>query len=131
MVNQIVLAGRLTDDLEIVETESGKKVTNLILAVQRSYKNSDGVYETDFIKCTLWNNIASATAEYCKKGDIIGLKGRLQVNEFEDKEGNKRSSMEVIAEKVTFLSSKPLEEEQDEKIDNKSPKSKKNNKEER
>lgn len=131
MLNQVVLVGRLTDDLEVVETENGKKVTNLTLAVQRSYKNADGIYETDFVKCTLWNAIAENTSEYCKKGDIIGLKGRLQMKEFEDKEGNKRISMEVIAEKVTFLSSKPLEEEQDEKIDNKSPKSKKNNKEER
>lgn len=131
MLNQVVLVGRLTDDLEVVETESGKKVTNLMLAVQRSYKNADGVYEADFVKCTLWNAVAESTSEYCKKGDIIGLKGRLQMKEFEDKEGNKRISLEVIAEKVTFLSSKPLEEEQAEKNDNKSSKSKKNNKEER
>lgn len=131
MLNQVVLVGRLTDDLEVVETENGNKVTNLILAVQRSYKNADGIYETDFIKCILWNAVAKNTSDYCKKGDIIGLKGRLQMNEFEDKEGNKRILTEVIAEKVTFLSSKPLEEEQDEKIDNKSPKAKKNNKEER
>lgn len=115
MLNQVVLVGRLTDDLEVTETENGKKVTTMILAVQRSFKNSDGVYEADFIKCTLWNAVASSTSEYCKKGDIIGLKGRLQVNSYTDSDGTKKYSTEVIAEKVTFLSSKPIDEEETEK----------------
>ncbi len=110
MLNQVVLVGRLTDDLEVTETEKGKKVTTMILAVQRTFKNADGVYEADFIKCTLWNAVASSTSEYCKKGDIIGLKGRIQVNSYEDKDGTKKYSTEVIAEKVTFLSSKPPED---------------------
>ena len=113
MLNQVVLVGRLTDDLEVTETEKGKKVTTMILAVQRTFKNADGVYEADFIKCTLWNAAASSTSEYCKKGDIIGLKGRLQVNSYEDKDGTKKYSTEVIAEKVTFLSSKPLDDSEE------------------
>lgn len=112
MLNQVVLVGRLTDDLEVTETENGKKVASLILAVQRSYKNSDGIYEADFIKCTLWNAVASSTSEYCKKGDIIGIKGHLQVNSYTDNDGNKKYGTEVIAEKVTFLSSKPTTEEE-------------------
>ena len=83
MLNQVILVGRLTDDLEITETDTGKKVTTLILAVQRTYKNSDGIYEADFIKCILWNAVASSTSEYCKKGDIIGIRGRLQVSTYE------------------------------------------------
>lgn len=114
MLNQVVLVGRLTDDVEVTETENGKKVSTLILAVQRSYKNSDGIYEADFIKCTLWNAVASSTSEYCKKGDIIGLKGRLQVNSYTDNDGTKKYSTEVIAEKVTFLSSKPVVEDEEE-----------------
>ena len=106
MLNQVVLVGRLTDDLEVTTTENNKKVTTMILAVQRSFKNSEGIYEADFIKCTLWNSIASSTAEYCKKGDIVGIKGRLQVTSYEDKDGKREYSTEVIAEKVTFLSSK-------------------------
>ncbi len=109
MLNQVVLVGRLTDDIEVSTVEKGKKVTSLILAVQRTFKNSDGIYETDFIKCTLWNAIASSTSEYCHKGDIVGIKGRLQVTTYEDKDGNKKTSTEVIAEKVTFLSSKKEE----------------------
>lgn len=110
MLNQVVLVGRLTSDVEVTTTEDGKKVSNLTLAVQRTFKNSDGIYEADFIKCTLWNAVAASTSEYCKKGDIVGIKGRLQVTTYEDKEGNKKTSTEVIAEKVTFLSSKKEDE---------------------
>ncbi len=105
MLNQVMLVGRLTDNLEVVETENGKKVTTLLLAVQRTFKNCDGVYETDFIRCTLWNAVAASTSEYCKKGDIVGIRGRIQVSSYEDKEGTKKYTTEVIAEKVTFLSS--------------------------
>lgn len=112
MLNQVVLVGRLTDDLEVTETEKGKKVTSMILAVQRTFKNSDGIYEADFIRCILWNAVASSTSEYCKKGDIVGIKGRLQVSSYEDKDGNKKYATDVIAEKVTFLSSKSAEEKE-------------------
>ncbi len=115
MLNQVVLVGRLTDDLEIMTMENGKKVTSLLLAVQRSFKNSDGLYETDFIRCTLWNSIAANTSEYCHKGDIVGIKGRLQVNTYEDKDGTKKYVTEVIAEKVTFLSSKKEPEKEEKK----------------
>ena len=87
MLNQVVLVGRLTDDVELTTMESGKKVSSLVLAVQRTYKNAEGVYEADFIRCTLWNAVASSTSEYCHKGDIVGIKGRLQVNTYEDKDG--------------------------------------------
>ena len=110
MLNQVVLVGRLTDDLE-VQDKKGKKVTTMILAVQRSVKNSDGIYEADFIKCTLWNAIASSTSEYCHKGDIVGIKGRIQTNSYKDKDNKTQYSTEVIAEKVTFLSSKREEGE--------------------
>ena len=113
MLNQVVLVGRLTSDLEITETEGGRKVANMILAVQRTFKNQDGIYEADFIKCSLWNAIADSTAEYCKKGDIVGIKGRLQVNSYEDKEGKKQYSTDVVAEKVTFLSSKNSVEDEE------------------
>ena len=98
MLNQTILVGRLVQDPEIKELENGNKVTNITLAIPRSYKNSNGEYETDFIDCVLWNGIAENTEEFCKKGDIIGVKGRLQ-----RLEGNE---LQVVAEKVTFLSSK-------------------------
>lgn len=105
MLNQVVLVGRLVRDPELRETEEGKKVTNMTLAVPRSYKNLDGEYDTDFIDCTLWSNIAESTSEYCKKGDLLGIKGRLQTSSYE-KDGETRFKMDVMAEKVTFLTSK-------------------------
>lgn len=106
MLNQIVVVGRIAKEPEIKELEDGKKVTNLSLAVPRSYKNEEGVYETDFVDCTLWNGVAENVKEFCRKGDIVGVKGRIQTNLYEDKDGNKKKDMSIIAEKVTFLSSK-------------------------
>ena len=111
MLNQVVLVGRLTEDLNVTTIDNTKKVASLTLAVQRSFKNPEGIYETDFIRCVLWNAVASSTSEYCKKGDIIGVKGRLQVTSYEDEEGNKKYATEVVAEKVTFLSSKKVDDE--------------------
>ncbi len=105
MLNQVILVGRLTEDPVVNEINDGKKVTSVNLAVQRSYKNSEGIYETDFIRCVLWNGIASNTSEYCHKGDIVGIRGRIETSKYE-KDGEKKYSVEVVAEKVTFLSSK-------------------------
>ena len=110
MLNQVVLVGRLTKDLEVKELEDGKKVTNMTLAIPRSFKNAEGEYETDFIDSSLWNSIAENTAEYCKKGDIVGVKGRLQSSSFEKEDGNKEFRTQVMAEKVTFLSSRSKDE---------------------
>lgn len=111
MLNQVVLVGRLTKNPEIVETESGKKVSYITLAVQRPFKNIDGLYETDFIRCVLWNIVAENTVEYTKTGDVVGVKGRLQVENYEDEEGNIKYVTEVVAEKVTFLSSAKTSQE--------------------
>lgn len=104
MLNQIILVGRLVGDPEIKELENGKKVSNITLAIPRSYKNENGEYATDFIKCSLWQMMAENTAEYCKKGDMIGVKGRVESRTYEDENG-KHTVQEVIAERVTFLSS--------------------------
>lgn len=100
-MNQIVLVGRLVKEPELKEIEEGKKVASITLAITRNYKNINGEYDTDFIDCMLWNNIAENTVEYVKKGDIIGVKGRVQTN---ITDGKKYTN--VVAEKVTFLSSK-------------------------
>lgn len=109
MLNQAILVGRLTKEPEVIETENGKKVSNISIAVPRPYKNVNGEYETDFIDISLWNGIAENTAEYCKKGDIIGVKGRIQVDSFE-KNGERKFATKVVAEKITFLSSRTQEE---------------------
>ncbi len=108
MLNQVVLVGRLCRNPEMQDTESGKKRTYLTLAVPRSFKNANGEYETDFFDCILWDNVAASTVEYCNKGDIVGVKGRLQSRKIEDDKG-KRTITSIVAEKVTFLTSKNKE----------------------
>ena len=97
MLNQTVLVGRIVSDPEINETKNERKIATITLSVSRNYKNEKGKYDTDFIPCVLWNSVAENAYEYCKKGDIVGVKGRLQ---------NTNGNVEVIAEKLTFLSSK-------------------------
>ena len=104
MLNQVVLVGRIVYDLELKKNDSGKKYLSLMLAIPRSFKNIEGTYDTDFIRCIVWDNVASNTSEYCKKGDIVGLKGRLQ-SRLVERNDKKENIMEVIGEKVTFLTS--------------------------
>lgn len=101
MLNQTVLVGRMVSDPQITETENGGKVTTIKLEIPRSYKNTNGEYETDFVPCVLLNGIAINTCEYCKKGDLLGVKGRIQ---------SKENNIEIIAEKITFLSSSSKKE---------------------
>ena len=113
MMNLVTLVGRLVEQPTIKKVEDREECV-ITLAVNRSYKNVDGIYETDIIKCVLWNGIAQNTAEWCNKGDIIGVKGRLQStitsddNQTVDKE--QKYELKIIAEKITFLSSKKEEE---------------------
>ncbi len=113
-MNQVILVGRLTSEPEITVSENNTKRSSITIAVNRPYKNIDGIYETDFIRCILWNNIASNTCEYCHTGDVIGIKGRLQSRVYEENE-TKKHIMEVIAEKITFLSSNKNSEKEPKK----------------
>ena len=98
MLNQVLLVGRIAQDLEIKELESGKKAVKITLAVPRSLKNANGEYDTDFVDC-IFGSIAEDTKEYCKKGDLNGVKGRVQRLDI-------ANGLEIIAEKITFLTSK-------------------------
>lgn len=111
MHNLIYLIGRLTKDPEKVKLENGKVVTTITIAVNRNFKNSDGIYETDYLNCTLWNGIAESACEYTHKGDLVGVRGRLQNKIYLDAENNKKYSNEIIVDKVSFLSCKKSSEE--------------------
>ena len=93
MLNQIVLIGKLTENPKLNTSENGVKVTSISVAVQRPFKNVDGVHDIDIITCIIGNN----SIDYCEKGDTVGIKGRLQ---------NSNNKIEVIAEKVTYFSTK-------------------------
>ena len=107
MLNQVVLVGRIVYDIELKKSDSLKKYLVFTLAIPRSFKNMEGTYDTDFIDCIAFENIAENTASYCSKGDIVGVKGRVQSRVVE-KESKNEYLMEVVAEKVTFLSSKRI-----------------------
>ncbi|MCM1053863.1 MAG: single-stranded DNA-binding protein [Ruminococcus sp.] len=99
MLNQAVIVARICSEIKLKETKNGKTIAVLDLAVPRCFKNKDGGYDTDFVSCTLFDNIAQNTADYLKIGDIVGIKGRLA-------RLDKESPLELVAEKVSFLSSK-------------------------
>ncbi len=103
MLNTITLIGRLVRNPELRETKSGKKVTNITLAVPRNFKNAEGVYDTDFIGSTIWNGEAEKVNEYCRKGDLISITGRV-----EKLTGDKE--IKIVAEKVIFLQSRKEKE---------------------
>lgn len=109
MHNMVYLIGRLASDPEIKQLDDDRSTLSINLAVQRSFKNEDGIYETDFIRCILWNGVATHTSEYCHKGDLVGVKGRLQTRKYEVNDEVKYIT-EVIVDKISFLSSKRLEE---------------------
>ncbi len=104
MLNQIVLVGRLVKDPEVNKTDNNKQYSHITLAVPRSFKNINGEYDTDFIDCVLWDGVAKSTKDYCKKGDIVGVKGRIQSETVEKEDGSKKYYINVVAERVTFLS---------------------------
>lgn len=109
-MNNCMCVGRLVSDPEIKELENGQKVCNITLAVPRSYKNAEGEYETDFLDCTLWQGVAEKTSEYCKKGDMIGIRGRIETSVYENDKGEKNKRTQIVADKVSFLSSAKIKE---------------------
>ncbi|MCK7488405.1 MAG: single-stranded DNA-binding protein [Bacillus subtilis] len=105
MLNQLILVGRLTADPELRQTEEGRSVTTIRLAVQRPFKSGDtNEYETDFFNCTLWSGIAEATVDYCKKGSIVGVKARIAQKDFLIENKKVLSYPEIVVEKITFIS---------------------------
>ena len=112
MHNTVCLIGRLTNTPKIQELENGAKTTTINVAVQRDFKNEKGIYETDFFEVQLWDAIAINTCVYCQKGDLVGIKGRLQNFNYEDENGNKKMKIMVIAEKISYLASKKQDMEE-------------------
>lgn len=116
MINMVMLVGRLVRDPEMLEQENGTKYSKVTLAVNRKFKGPDGIYHADYIDCVLWNNFALNVNEYCSKGDLIGVRGRLQVNTIDNEDGTKKKYTDVIAENITFLSSVKTKDNDEVKI---------------
>lgn len=107
MLNKIVLMGRLTHDPEIRHTQSQTPVASFTLAVDRDYSGKDGAEkQTDFIDCVAWRSTAEFASKYFSKGRMAVVSGRLQIRDWQDKDGNKRRSAEVIVDSMYFGDSK-------------------------
>ena len=105
-LNRIVLMGRLTRDPELRRTQSGTSVTSFSLAVDRDFKSQSGEKETDFIDVVAWRSTAEFVCKYFTKGRMAVVSGRLQIRPWEDKDGNKRTAAEVVADNIYFGDSK-------------------------
>lgn len=106
MLNKIFIMGRLTRDPELRRTQNGTAVAGFALAVDRDFKNADGTKETDFIEVVAWRSSAEFVSKYFTKGRMAIVEGRLQIRDWQDKDGNKRRSAEVVADNVYFGDSK-------------------------
>ncbi len=106
MLNVVVLTGRLVADPELRHTPNNTSVTSFTIAVNRSYSKSSEERQTDFIDIVAWRNTAEFICRYFKKGQLIAIEGSIQVRQYQDKDGNKRKAVEVIANNVHFVESK-------------------------
>lgn len=105
-INRIVLIGRLTANPELRYTTNNIAITSFTLAVDRNFKNEDGNKEADFINIVAWNKKAELIHQYLKKGDRVGISGRLQARKYQNERGENRYVTEVVADEVEFLNSK-------------------------
>jgi single-strand DNA-binding protein len=99
MLNQVVIVGRITN-APVEMKKDGKKFAIFTLACQRGYKNEEGEYETDFLEFFAYGNIVDGLKEYCKRGDVIGVRGMVQSIITDDNE----RILRLVADKITFLS---------------------------
>ena len=107
MLNHITLMGRLTRDPELRYTSSGTAVASFALAVERDFVSRDGgERQTDFIDCVAWRQTGEFVSKYFAKGNMAAVSGRLQIRDWNDKDGNKRRSAEVVVDNVYFCESK-------------------------
>lgn len=106
MINSVILTGRLTKNIDLRQTSTGKAMTYFTLAVNRAFKNEQGVSDADFITCVAFEKQAENMARYLTQGSLIAVEGRISTRNFQGKDGNTVYVTEVIANNVTFLESK-------------------------
>ncbi len=105
-MNSVNLIGRICNDIEMKTTTNGVEVISFCLAVDRKFKNANGEKQTDFINIVAWRKTAEFIYTYFRKGQQIALSGSIQTRNYEDKQGNKRTAFEVVADSVYFCGSK-------------------------
>ena len=103
MINNVTLVGRLTRDPELKYTPSNIAITTFNLAVNRNFKGENGEREADFINCMIWRKQAELLAEWCKKGNLVGITGRIQTRSYDNQQGQRVYVTEVVAETFQLL----------------------------
>lgn len=103
MINNVVLVGRLTRDVDLRYTSNGTAYASFTLAVERNFKNQNGEKETDFINCAMWRKAAENFANFTHKGSQVGIEGRIQTRNYENQQGQKVYVTEVLAENFSLL----------------------------
>lgn len=111
MINNVVLTGRLTKEIDLKYTQNGTAVGSFSLAVDRTFKNAQGERETDFIMCTIWRKSAESLANFTRKGSLIGIQGRIQTRNYENQQGQRVYVTEINVENFTLLESKEVTEQ--------------------
>ena len=106
MINRTILVGRLTKDPELRYTSSNIAVVKFTLAVNRTFAGPTGEREADFIQCVVWRKQAENLARFVKKGSLIGVEGRIQTGSYDDKDGIRKYTTEVVCDSVQFLEPK-------------------------
>lgn len=105
-MNKVCLVGRLTAKPELRYTGSNVAYTRFSVAINRTFNNAQGQREADFINVIVWRRAAENIANYLDKGSLVSIEGRIQTGSYTDKDGNKRTSFDVVADSVQFLDSR-------------------------
>lgn len=105
-MNKVFLIGNLTRDPELSETNSGVPVCRFAIAVNRRFSSQDAERQTDFFNVTAWRNLAETVAKYTKKGNKVAVTGSIQIRNYEDNAGQKRTFVDIVADDVEFLTPK-------------------------
>ena len=106
MLNRAILMGRLTADPELRQTPNGVSVLSFSIACDRNYNSQGGEKICDFINCVAWRQTAEFISKYFHKGSMIAIEGSIQTRNYEDKQGNKRTAVEVVIDRAYFAESK-------------------------
>lgn len=106
MLNKVIFIGRLTADPELKTVGEGVQRVRFTLALDRAYKDAEGIRKTDFVSCVAWRSTAEFVERYFSKGQMMGVEGSLQTDSYTDADGNKRNVFEIQADNVFFTESK-------------------------
>ena len=110
-MNKVFLIGNLTRDPELSETQSGVSVCRFGIAVNRRSGSSDGERKADFYNVTAWRGLGETVARYAKKGNKVAVLGNIELRTYEDRDGVERTSVDVIAQDVEFLTPRGAQED--------------------